>query len=74
MKGTAKRTENPIISETPDPVDISTPIIAMTIIVDIGIEISQNKFHLLMALFFNIVLRLVLIYVYLLEIQDDSFY
>ncbi len=74
MKGTAQRTENPIISETPGPVDISTPIIAMTMIVDIGIEIRQNKLHLLMALFFNIVLRLVLIYVYLLEIQDDSFY
>jgi hypothetical protein len=39
MKGTAKRTENPIISETPGAVDISTPIMAMTISVDIGIEI-----------------------------------
>ena len=61
MKGTAQRTANPIISETPDPVDISTPIMAITMIVHIGIEISQNKFHLLMALFFNIVFRSVLI-------------
>ena len=63
MKGTAQRTENPIISDTPDPVDISTPIMAMTMIMHIGIEISQNKFHLLMALFFNIVFRSLLIYV-----------
>jgi|TARA_B110000263_G_scaffold47390_1_gene39377 hypothetical protein len=74
MKGTAKRTENPIISETPGAVDISTPIMAMTISVDIGIEIRQNKLHLLMILFFNIVLRSVLIYVYCLKIKDDSFY
>ena len=74
MKGTAQRTENPIISETPGPVDISTPIMAMTISVDIGIEIRQNKLHLLMILFFNIVLRSVLIYVYYLKIKDDSFY
>ncbi len=64
MKGTAQRTENPIISETPAPVDISTPIMAMIMIVHIGIEISQNKFHLLMTLFFNVVLRSVLKYVH----------
>ena len=51
MNGTAHRTENPIIDDTPAPVDMSTPSMAMTMTTDIGIEISQNNLHPLMALF-----------------------
>jgi hypothetical protein len=62
MKGTAKRTENPIIVDTPAPVDMSAPIMAMTMTMHIGIEMSQNNLHWLMALFFSTTLRSILIY------------
>ena len=62
MKGTAQRTEKPIIVDTPAPVDMSAPIVAMKMTMDIGIEMSQNNLHLLMALFVSIVLRSRLIY------------
>ena len=62
MKGTAQRTEKPIIVDTPAPVDMSAPIVAMKMTMDIGIEMSQNNLHLLMALFASIVLRSRLIY------------
>ena len=50
MNGTAKRTEKPIIDDTPDAVDMSVPIMVTTIAINMGIEISQNNLHLLMAL------------------------
>ena len=50
MNGTAKRTEKPIIDDTPGAVDMSVPIMVTTIVMDMGIEISQNNLHLLMAL------------------------
>ena len=50
MNGTAKRTEKPIIDDTPDAVDMSVPIMVTTIVMNMGIEISQNNLHLLMAL------------------------
>jgi hypothetical protein len=69
MKGTAQRTEKPIIVDTPAPVDISASIMAMTITMDIGIEISQNNLHWLMALFFSTTFRSILIYSYHLLTQ-----
>jgi len=62
MMGTAKRTENPIIDDTPGPVDKSTPLIARTMTSDMGIEISQNSLHPLMALFFRTACRSILIF------------
>ena len=62
MNGTAKRTEKPIIDDIPDAVDMSERIIAATIVMDMGIEISQNNLHLLMALFFSNAFRSRLIY------------
>jgi hypothetical protein len=42
---------------------------------DIGIEMSQNNLHLLMALFFSIAFRSMLIYFYHLQrIQGSSRY
>ena len=61
MMGTAKRTENPIIDDTPGPVDKSTPLIARTMTSDMGIEMSQNSRHPLMALFFRTACRSILI-------------
>ena len=60
MNGTANRTENPIIDDTPAPVDMSAPIIATIMKMDIGIEMSQNNLHSLMALFFSTALRSIL--------------
>ena len=75
MKGTAQRTEKPIIVDTPAPVDMSAPIVAMKMTMDIGIEMSQNNLHLLMALFFSIAFRSMLIYFYHLQrIQGSSRY
>ena len=51
MKGTAQRTENAINVDTPGPVDMSVPIMAMTMTPHIGIETSQNNLHPLMAFF-----------------------
>ena len=62
MNGTAKRTAKPIIEDTPGAVDISERIMAATMVMDMGIEMSQNNLHLLMALFVSIVLRSRLIY------------
>ena len=67
MKGTAKRTEKPIIVDTPGPVDMSVPIISMTMTRDIGIEMSQNNLHSLMALFFSITFRSILIFFHHLQ-------
>jgi hypothetical protein len=53
MKGTAQRTENPIIVETPGPVVRSAPVIATAMTMDIGTEMSQNNLQPLMALFFS---------------------
>ena len=61
IKGTAKRTEYPIIDDTPGPVDKSTPIISTTMTMDIGIAMSQNKLQALIALVFRTVFRLMLI-------------
>jgi hypothetical protein len=57
MKGTAQRTENEIIPDTPAPVDKSAPIAAIAMTTDIAIEISQNSLQPLMALFFNASVR-----------------
>jgi len=54
MKGTAKRTENPIMCDTPDPVDMSVPINSTIMTADMGMETSQNNLHPLMTLFFSI--------------------
>ena len=45
MNGTAQRTEIPIISDTACGSVISCCCIAMKMIIDIGIDITQNKFH-----------------------------
>lgn len=57
MKGTAQRTENAIIVDTPGPVDMSVPIMAMTMTMHIGIETSQNNLHPLMAFFLGTTFR-----------------
>ena len=62
MNGTAKRTEKPIIDDTPDAVDMSVPIMVTTIVMNMGIEISQNNLHLLMALCASNAFRSRLIY------------
>jgi len=62
MKGTAQCTEKLIISRTPCTVDMSCPIIVMAMMMDIGIEMSQNNLHSLMALFFRTTLRSIFIY------------
>lgn len=62
MKGTAQRTENWIMCDTPGAVDMSVPIMAKTMTMLIGTETSQNKFHPLMALFFSTTCRSILIY------------
>ncbi len=62
MIGTAKRTENPIIDDTPGPVDKSTLVIARTMKSDMGIEMSQNSFHPLMALFFSTACKSILMF------------
>lgn len=60
MKGTAQRTENEIISDTPAPVDISARIVVASITADIGTETSQNNRHPLMALLASNTFSLVL--------------
>ena len=45
MKGTAQRTENWIMADTPGPVDMSLRIIAKIMAMDIGMETSQNNRH-----------------------------
>ena len=62
MNGTAKRTEKPIIDDTPDAVDMSVPIMVTTIAMNMGIEISQNNLHLLMVLCASNVFRSRLMY------------
>ena len=62
MNGTAKRTEKPIIDDTPDAVDMSVPIMVTTIVMNMGIEIRQNNLHLLMALCASNAFRSRLIY------------
>gem|GEM_PF-4698108 len=54
MKGTANRTENPIMCDTPDPVDMSVPVNSTAMTADIGTEMSQNNLHPLMILLFSI--------------------
>ena len=53
MKGTAQRTENEIIAETPDGVDISIPAILIAMMMDIGMDMSQNNLQPLSALLFS---------------------
>ena len=62
MKGTAQRTENAIIVDTPGPVDMSVPIMAITMTMHIGMETSQNNLQPLMALFFSTTCRSIVIY------------
>ena len=50
IKGTAQRTENEIICETAAASDMSSPIISITIMTDIGTDTSQNSFHWFIAL------------------------
>ena len=48
------------MDETPSALDRSVPIMAMTMAIDIGLEMSKNSFHPLMALFFNTSLNSIL--------------
>jgi hypothetical protein len=61
ISGTAKRTEYPIMCETPSPVERSVAINSTAMTMDIGIEMSQNKRQLLMALLFKSAFRFLLI-------------
>ena len=62
MNGTAQRTEKLIIDLIPDVVDVSVPIMVTIIVMNMGIAISQNNLHLLMALCASNAFRSRLIY------------
>lgn len=52
-QGTARRTENWIIDDTPKGLDKSTLVIAITAAIHIGITMSANRLQLLRSLLFR---------------------
>lgn len=58
INGMANRTEKPIIVDTPEPDDMSTPDALTIMTSDIGTETSQNNRQPLIALFFGAGLEL----------------